>query len=104
MMQAHIDKLMQILKGFRTATENKEWETVGNLDQQFREQVELAVSNTVSEEDRKILRQFLQRAQSVYELVKAGAEKNKAEIAQELTRLSKEQKAVASYQKSMQLR
>lgn len=95
---------MATLKGFRAATESNDWERVRELDLSFREQVELSIQAMQSEADREFLTRFLQTAQSVYELVKTGAEKNKAEIAEELTRLSKDQKAVASYQRSMQLR
>lgn len=104
MMQERCGELMNILKGFRVATETNDWDQVRALDASFREQVSLAVSAIETEVDRQCLTRFLERAQSIYELVKAGAEKNKAQIAEELTQLAKDQKAVASYQKSMQLR
>lgn len=98
-MQTRTQELMSILRAFKDATEAKDWDKIKSLDEDFRNGVEAAVT-AMTDADSEQLAAFLKKAQAVYRLVQSGADKNKAEIREALMRLSKEQKAVASYENS----
>lgn len=96
-------QLATIALEFKTASDQKNWAELERLDADLKISVERFVAQTKSDEDRKQLAHFLERIQIIYRLVTAGAEKHREEIAKELTQLSREQKAVASYQNSKKL-
>ena len=93
-------QLAAITLKFKTASDQKDWVALEKLDADLKVSVERFVTLAESEEDKKQLAHFLERIQVVYRLVTASAEKHREEIAKELTQLSREQKAVASYQNS----
>jgi len=99
-MEGALKAMMLTLKQFRAATESQDWERVSELDAEFRGELERVMPLVSQDEDTKRLVSFLERAQSIYDLVKAGAQQNREEISKELGRLSKEQKAAASYEQS----
>jgi Flagellar protein FliT len=99
-MDESLKAMMLTLKQFRAATESQDWEQVSELDSEFRGELERVMSTVPQDEDTTRLVAFLERADAIYELVKAGAKKNREEISKELGRLSKEQKAAASYEQS----
>ncbi|GEM_PF-1899817 len=96
--------MTKTLKQFKVATESKDWDAVSTLDTEFRAELENAMSLVSNDTNASKLVSFLERANSIYELVKSGAEKNRDEITEELRQLSKDQRAAASYEQSARLR
>lgn len=89
-----------VLLKLKAATEQQNWSEVSELNTRLRESVEAAVSSASSEVARQELAGVLKRLQVIINLVLSDAEKNRDELRQELTKLTRDQKAARSYQRS----
>ncbi len=97
------EQISQLSKEFKEACEAENWDRLKELDLSMRQQLESLVAAAESEEEKQQLEVWLKRVQKIYQLVVRDAERHRAEVASELKQMSKEQKAIASYQRSSRL-
>lgn len=95
------EELKALMMKFRSATEAQDWPQVLELDRELREVVASITEAASSVEEKRRAISVLQRLAKIIGLVQSGAEKHRGEIKAELTQLTKEQKAVASYSASL---
>jgi len=86
-----------LARALKSACEEGDWERLKSLDERVRKNIEQAVTATTSEKEHEQLIAFLKRLQRIYQLVVEGSEKHRNEIATELKKLTRDQKAVNSY-------
>jgi len=96
----YFSQVRPLIEALKLATENKDWDEVKTLDEQLRSQIEVWVKGVSTEEEKASLGTLLRKLETIIALVKDGAIKHRAQLQEELSRLNKEQKAVASYKRS----
>lgn len=98
-----MENMSGLAQRFKVATEQQDWQALAELDEEVRAQVKGLQNQTLTTADVIQVKRLLERIQLIYRLTISGAEQHRDQIARELSKLSRDQKAVASYQNSGQL-
>lgn len=92
-----------LTKELKSACDQRDWEGLKSLDLRVRRTIEQAVLDASSETERQHLAMYLRRVQKIYQLLIKDSEKHRNQIATELQKLTRDQKAVNSYLDSSRL-
>jgi len=97
------EQLTDLSRQFKEACDAQDWERLKALDVLMRDRLQTLVSDAKTPAQRVQLEKWLRRIQNIYRLVLKDAAGYREQVAAELKQLSREQKAIASYEKSSRL-
>ncbi len=88
----------ELLDAFRQACLDKDWQALAGIDADLRRQLGEDLAHCQTEQDKQAMIVLLQRLQKIYALATRNAQENYQEIAGELAKLKKDQRAVRAYE------
>lgn len=92
-----------LLEAFRQACLDKDWRELAQIDRDLRQQLSESLNACESEQEKRQMITLLQRLQKIYALAMRNAKEDQQEIASELAKLQKDQRAVKAYEQGSRL-
>lgn len=92
-----------LLEAFRQACLDKDWQELAQIDRDLRQQLSETLNACESEQEKRQMITLLQRLQKIYALAMRNAKEDQQEIASELAKLQKDQRAVKAYEQGSRL-
>ena len=92
-----------LLEAFRQACLDKDWQALAQIDRDLRQQLSESLNACESEQEKRQMITLLQRLQKIYALAMRNAKEDQQEIASELAKLQKDQRAVKAYEQGSRL-
>ena len=92
-----IDSLAQLIKDLKTVCDQRDWKELSVLDKRITVEINTALQNANLDEEKKDLTQLLTSIDNIYRLLIKDSEKYRDEISLELTKITRDQKAVNKY-------
>ncbi|MDX1452544.1 MAG: hypothetical protein R3183_08290 [Oleiphilaceae bacterium] len=103
MTQSQPSTLDELLDAFKQSVLDKDWEALGQVDQQLRTLLSEQLARCDTEEQKRDMAALLRRLQKVYALAERNARENYQEIATELSKLKQDRRAVRAYEQGQDL-
>lgn len=91
------EKLSQIVSKLKDACDEQDWETLKLLDQGINADIQAAIQQASTEQERASLVAYLKRLQKIYKLVIEQGTNYRDEISTELRKLNKDKKVSNLY-------
>lgn len=91
------ESFTSLINELKLASDKRDWDQLSVIDKKIKTEIKLSIDSAKSEKQKSHLAMLLKRVQKIYDLLIAGSENHRDEISAELSKLTKDQKAVNIY-------